>query len=79
MTDQLEIPLEMQRRTSQRQRILTVLIKYRRGSVTNLDLQRITAKYTQRISELRQDGHDIQAVYHRPGLYYYWYKGKRDV
>lgn len=67
---------EIDRRKSQSQRILALLKKLPNGMITNIDLQRIALNYTMRVSELRKDGHKIQAVYEKPGVYRYFYKGK---
>lgn len=70
----INVPNEIERRYSQRMRILLLLKRERQ--VTTQDLQRIAFNYTMRISELRKDGHKILAEYIRPGVYRYTYKGK---
>lgn len=64
---------EINRRKSQTQRILD---RIRRGHCTNVDLARIGTRYTERVRELRKEGHKILAVYERPGLWRYIYKGR---
>lgn len=70
----IDVRAEYTRRISQRQKILNVLKTKR--NVTNIDLQRIAFNYTMRVSELRKDGHMISAVYEKPGVYRYIYKGQ---
>lgn len=71
-----DMKLEMQRRKSQRTRILDLL---KIGDeVTTLQLQRIAFNYTMRISELRKDGHKILAEYEKPGVFSYTYLGSTD-
>lgn len=64
---------EQQRRKSQTVRILD---RIKRGNCTNVDLARIGTRYTERIRELRREGHVIIAVYDKPGLFRYVYKGQ---
>jgi hypothetical protein len=71
---QIDVRAEYTRRISQRQKILHLLRTKR--DITNIDLQRIAFNYTMRISELRKDGHKIQAVYEKPGVFKYYYKGQ---
>lgn len=66
---------EIDRRKSQTARILDLLKKMPNGSVTNVDLQKIAFNYTMRVSELRKEGHKILAMYDRPGIFRYFYKG----
>jgi len=72
-----DVRKEITRRQSQAQRILKLLKQQPHGSLTNIDLQRIAFNYTMRVSELRKDGHDILAVYEKPGVFRYFYKGQR--
>lgn len=71
-----DIKLEVMRAKSQRQKVLLLLKRLPAGTVTNIDLSRIGLNYTMRVSELRKDGHQIQAVYEKPGVYRYFYKGQ---
>lgn len=64
---------ELARRKSQSQRILE---RIKQGGATNVDLARIGTRYTERVRELRKEGHRILAVYEKPGLFRYVYKGK---
>lgn len=64
---------EMGRRKSQTQRILE---RVKQGNCTNVDLARIGTRYTERVRELRKEGHKILALYEKPGLWRYVYKGK---
>jgi hypothetical protein len=66
---------EFERRKSQTQKILELLRRYPNGQKTNVDLQLIAFNYTMRVSELRKEGHKIIAVYERPGVFRYFYKG----
>jgi len=71
----IDVRQEMTRRKSHYLRILD-MFKTRR-EVTNLDLARITFRYSARLGELRKDGHKILAMYERPGVWRYIYKGRR--
>lgn len=68
-----QLKMELERRKSQTQRILDRL---KRGTATNVDLARIGTRYTERVRELRREGHVILAVYEKPGLWRYVYKGQ---
>jgi hypothetical protein len=70
------VRLEINRRKSQTQRILDLLKSRPNGYYTNVDLNLIAFNYTMRVSELRKEGHKIEAVYEKPGVYRYFYKGK---
>lgn len=72
----LELRTEMERRKSQRLRILDLLKSGK--DITNIDLQRIAFNYTMRVSELRKDGHVIFAEYEKPGIYRYTYAGQKE-
>ncbi len=50
-----------------------ILERLRRGRVSNDELSRISRKYTSRISDLRQAGHDVRCVSHdrATGLAFY--------
>lgn len=76
LTKQQDVKAEIDRRKSQTQRILELLKKMPNGRLTNADLQKIAFNYTMRVSELRKEGHKIQAVYQEPGLFRYFYKGQ---
>lgn len=77
MKNALDIRKEMDRRKSQRLRVLMLL--KRKKYVTTVDLQEIAFNYTMRVSELRKQGHIIKAEYVRPGVYHYIYKGQKAV
>jgi hypothetical protein len=62
------------RRKSQTARILE---RVKAGNCTNVDLARIGTRYTERVRELRKEGHQILAVYEKPGLFRYVYKGQK--
>lgn len=71
----LDLRAEMQRRKGQR---LTMLEQFKRhGELTTKDLMRIGTGCSSRLRELRDDGHVIVAVYLKPGMWRYIYKGKR--
>ncbi|MDL2342349.1 MAG: helix-turn-helix domain-containing protein [Patescibacteria group bacterium] len=78
LTKKPNVREETTRYLSQRTRMLNLLKNAPTGTVTNVDLMRIAGNYTMRISELRKDGHVIQSEYERPGVWRYFYKGKRD-
>lgn len=76
LTKKQDVRQEINRRKSQRTRILDLL---KIGDeVTTLQLQRIAFNYTMRISELRKDGHKILAEYEKPGVFSYTYLGSTD-
>lgn len=70
----MELKQELHRRKSQTQRILERL---KQGEATNADLAIIGTRYTERVRELRKEGHIISALYEKPGLWRYIYKGVR--
>lgn len=72
---QFDVKVELQRRKSQTARILD---RIKQGGATNVDLARIGTRYTERVRELRKEGHRISALYERPGLYRYVYLGQVD-
>lgn len=61
---------EIKRRIPQTEKILALLKE--KPYVTNVELNRICFRYSARILELRNDGHDIQRKYLKPGVYKYW-------
>lgn len=75
MQTQQEFKLEADRRKSQTKRILD---RIKQGNATNVDLARIGTRYTERVRELRKEGHVILAQYEKPGLWRYFYKGQHD-
>lgn len=75
-TKQLDLKQELQRRKSQTQRILE---RVKAGDCSNVDLARIGTRYTERVRELRKEGHVILAIYEKPGLWRYVYKGQTDA
>lgn len=66
---------ELSRRRSQRVRMLDLLRQ--QGNVTNLELARISYRYSARIGELRKD-HKILCTYVKPGVFMYTYKGAKN-
>lgn len=56
-------------------RILALL--KRKGSVTNVELNRICFRYAARIHELRKEQHDILSIQEKPGVWRYFYRGQR--
>ena len=60
--------------TSQTGRILKLL--KRKGSVTNVELNKVCFRYAARLHELRREGHDILTIYEKPGVYRYFYRGQ---
>ena len=72
---QADLRVEMQRRKSQSQRLLEAFKK--RRVLTTRDLNRIGTGCSSRIHELRKEGHLIVAVYERPGMFSYHYKGQK--
>lgn len=71
---QQNLKLELERRKSQTKRILD---RIKQGNATNVDLARIGTRYTERVRELRAEGNIILAVYERPGLWRYVFKGQK--
>lgn len=71
-----DVKAELQRRKSQYTRMLEMM--QARGEVTNLDLGRISYRYSARIGDMRKDGHSIVATYERPGVWRYTYLGMKD-
>lgn len=66
---------ELLRRQSTTARLLSTLKKY--GEINTRELQRnFGTGCSSRLHELRVEGHEIQAVYVRPGFYRYVYKGR---
>ncbi len=63
-------------KTSQTKRILTKLRVNR--TVTNTELNKIAYRYSARILELRNDGHNIQKKYVRRGVVLYWLVPERE-
>ena len=64
---------EEQRRLSAKDRVLRELRARRR--VSNLDLNKISHRYSARIHELRNDGHRIEISPLGQGVFEYNYKG----
>lgn len=61
--------------STQRAKILDLLKE--RGTVTNVELNRIAFRYSARLFELRQEGHVITTMPTRPdGVVTYVYKGR---
>lgn len=71
----MDLKQELQRRKSQTARILDRL---KQGGATNVDLARIGTRYTERVRELRKEGHIVLAIYEKPGLWRYIYRGNKD-
>lgn len=71
-----DVKAELQRRKSQYTRMLELLQK--KGEVTNLELAKISYRYSARIGQMRKDGHVIVASYERPGVWRYTYLGSKD-
>jgi hypothetical protein len=63
--------------TSQTHRILKLLKA--KGSVTNVELNRICFRYGARLLELRREGHDILTVQEGRGKFRYFYRGEKEV
>lgn len=70
---QPDLKVEMARRKSQYTQMLEML-KDRR-EVTNLDLAKISFRYSARIGDMRKNGHKITAIYDKPGVWRYVYRG----
>lgn len=66
---------ELKRRQSQTARLLFAFKNY--GELTTADLQHIGTGCSSRIHELRKEGHIITALYEKPGLFRYIYKGQK--
>lgn len=66
---------ELERRKSQTARLLSEF--KRRGTLTTEDLQRIGTGCSSRVHELRKEGHEIVAIYEKPGMFRYVYKGQK--
>lgn len=73
----VDLRTEMMRRKSQRQKMLEEFKK--NGELYTADLMRIGTGCSSRLKELRNDGHIIVAVYERPGVWRYVYRGKRKI
>lgn len=74
MKNVLDLRKEMERRLSQRQRMLQAF-KTRR-QLTNLELARISYRYSARLGELRKE-HNIVCEYVKPGVFRYTYVGQK--
>lgn len=58
-------------------KILRLLLD--KGTVTNVELNKICYRYSARVHELRKEGHMISTLFLGDGLYSYTYKGiKRE-
>lgn len=66
---------EMKRRMSQKQRILRLFQE--KHQVTNLDLARISYRYSARIGDLRKEYKIPSPKYIKPGVFLYTYKGEK--
>jgi hypothetical protein len=75
---QPDLRQEIPRRKSQTAQILELLKHEPHGNLTNIDLQKIAFNYTMRVSELRKEGHEIEAEYVKPGVFRYFYQGQVD-
>jgi len=65
--------IEERRRDNAKTRVLDKLRTHSR--VTNLDLNKISHRYSARIHELRQEGHVVQTLPLGKGVVAYIYKG----
>ena len=75
-----DVRKEIVRRKSQCQRIVDLFERMPNGSVTNIDLAREALNYKARVFELRQDDHLIpKPEYVRPGVFRYFYNGRKKV
>lgn len=72
----LDVRVEILRRKSQTAKILELLKSGK--ELTNVDLQRVGFNYTMRVSELRKEGHNIVAIYQKPGVWRYVYRGQES-
>lgn len=70
----LDVRAEFERRKSQTQRLLEAFKE--KGELTTRDLMRIGTGCSSRVYELRKEGHQILALYEKPGMYRYIYKGQ---
>lgn len=70
----MNLTKELERRKSQTVRILD---RIKEGGATNVDLARIGTRYTERVRELRSEGHLILAQREAPGLWSYHYQGQK--
>lgn len=73
----IDVRKEMERRKSVQARMLRAFKE--KGELTTRELITFGPGCSSRLFELRKDGHDIQAIYEKPGLYRYKYKGKKAV
>lgn len=71
----LNLKKEFSRRKSQTTQILEQFKA--KGELTTIDLMRIGTGCSSRVKELRREGHVIVAVYVKPGLWRYVYKGEK--
>jgi hypothetical protein len=73
---EIDVKTEMVRHKGQR---TTMLEKFKQmGSLTTADLMRIGTGCSSRVKELRREGHIIVAIYERPGMWRYVYKGQKN-
>lgn len=75
LADIVRFHKELKRRKSQYNRILDLFKK--NGSVTNLELARVSFRYSARIGEIRKDYKIPPPTYLEPGVYLYTFKGPR--
>lgn len=76
VTVKQDIKTELQRRKSHYTRILELLQE--KGEVTNIELARISFRYSARIHEMRKDGHVIVMSHVRSGVNRYTYIGNKN-
>ncbi len=50
---------------------LAILRRLGEGPATNVELSKLSLKYTSRISEIKQAGHDVRAVREKGGVWRY--------
>lgn len=74
MSNVQELRAEMKRRWTLRNTMLRAF--QQNGQLTTKELNRFGTGCSSRLKELRKDGHEILAVYDKPGQWRYVYKGK---
>lgn len=66
----------MSEKLSQTARILNLLKA--NGEATNAQLNKIAFRYSARLKDLRDEGHDILSIKEKDGLWRFVYKGHAD-
>jgi hypothetical protein len=75
LADLIKFHKELKRRQSQTARLLQMFKECK--TLTTADIQAIGTGCSSRVHELRKEGHVITAIYVKPGMFRYVYKGQK--